>query len=79
MRKHVWKPVVIGPGLRLYKVEVRFPNTPANNSESIVAAASPRAAARKIELLYAQSTWKEQPYFVGKALRVYQPDIELEW
>ena len=73
--KRVWKPVDVGPGLRLYTVRMRFPAHPVWNRDFVVMASSPSEAAKLIEKNYERTEWLSgPPLFTGMALDVYQPE-----
>ncbi len=74
-RKHAWKPLDLGPGLRLYAVRMRFLAHPVWNREFVVMASSPSHAAELVEKTYEGTDWVSQPpLFTGMALDVYQPE-----
>ena len=73
--KRVWKPLELGPGLRLYSVRMRFPAHPVWNREFVVMASSPAQAAELVEKTYEGTDWlSDPPLFTGWPLDVYQPE-----
>jgi len=73
--KRVWKPLD-HKGLRLYEVNLRFLGHPERDFHLVVAAQSPRQAAKLIEEQYKDAQWIDNrpPYISGQALSVYQPE-----
>jgi hypothetical protein len=72
MKKHSWRSVRLAPNLRLYMVQIRFPTAHGYDGDSVVAAASPKEARRKMQDLYDDCSLPEEPTFTARLLKVWQ-------
>lgn len=77
MNKRVWKPLDVNY-LRLYEVDMEFsPKHPNWNKHKVVAARSPKHAAKLVEDANRGKMWMdgETPTYTGRALNILQPEV----